>query len=53
MESFNLFQEPFEPASVKIHVSQFLKGATDVDSGIVSELGSLYQIKYDGVFKAD
>jgi hypothetical protein len=53
MESFNLFQKPFKPASIKVHVPQFLEGTADVDSGVVSKLGSLYQIKYDGIFEAD
>jgi hypothetical protein len=53
MECFNLFQEPLEPTSIESHIPHFLERATDVDSGVVSKLCPLYQVKNDGVFEAD
>lgn len=53
MECFNLFQEPLEPAGVETQFFEFGKGTGDVHLLIVSKLGTLYQIKDDGILEAD
>lgn len=52
MEDLGLLQEPLEPAPVKLEFLEFRENTTLVNLGIVSELCSLDEREYDGVFEA-
>jgi len=52
MESFCFFQEPLEPAPIKLEFLEFLEDATFVYPGVVSKLSPFYERKNDGVFEA-
>lgn len=53
MEGFGLFQEPFEPAAVESELFEFGERAGGVYEPVVGKLGTLNEIKNDGVFEAD
>lgn len=53
MERFNLFQEPLQPAAIETQIFEFGERASGVDPRVGRELGTLDQIKDDGILEPD
>jgi hypothetical protein len=52
MENLSFFQEPLEPAPIKLESPELRENTTLINLGIMSKLSTLYERKNDRVLKA-